>query len=260
MSDSVAALSLAGRCLADGDGPWPCPVRAAGRAAGRAQPRCLAALGQRAVLILLSATLVGCASARSGALRDDPHAADHTIYVVRHGWHTGIVVRRADVPSGLWPESGDFPAATFLEVGWGDRDFYMALENTVWLALKAAFWSRGSVLHVVGFSRPVVEEFPASEVVELGLARDQLERLVRRIHDAHARAGGGPVSPLAAGLYGNSRFYPARGHFHVFNNCNVWTARTLQAAGLPMRPRLALTASALIGQAARLGRCLRCED
>lgn len=214
-----------------------------------------------ASLALLSCMLVGCALAGSEAARtkEHPDAAERTIYVVGHGWHTGFVVRRSDIPPGLWPEIDDFPSATYLEVGWGDRDFYMALENTVWLALKAALWSQASVLHVVGFNRPVLEEFPASDVIEVAVAREQLERLVRQVHESHARAGDERVSPLATGLYGNSRFYPARGHFHLFNNCNVWTARTLQAAGMPLRPRLALTASALLDQAAQLGRCLRCK-
>jgi uncharacterized protein (TIGR02117 family) len=223
--------------------------------------RSIAALAQLAAVTLLNAALPGCVPAPSEATRAAGHAdeAQRTIYVVRHGWHTGIVVRHDDIPPRLWPEANDFPAATFLEVGWGDRDFYMRAENTTRLALQAAFRSKASVLHVAGLRRPVVEEFPASSVVELRVARQDFERLVQYIHDTHARTEHTQVKPLAAGLYGgDSRFYPARGQFHLFNNCNVWTAHALQAAGLPTQPRLALTASALIDQAARLGRCLHC--
>jgi uncharacterized protein (TIGR02117 family) len=226
-----------------------------------AMSRSIAALAQLAAVTLLNAALPGCVPAPSEATPAAGHAekAQRTIYVVRHGWHTGIVVRHDDIPPRLWPESNDFPAATLLEVGWGDREFYMRVENTTWLALQAAFRSQASVLHVAGLRRPVVEEFPASSVVELRVARQDFERLVQYIHDTHARTDHTPVKPLAAGLYGESRFYPARGHFHLFNTCNVWTARALQAAGLPMQPRLAVTASALIDQAARHGRCLQCS-
>ena len=37
-------------------------------------------------------------------------------WVVDHGWHTAIVVRRDDVDRALWPEVDDFPEATFIEV------------------------------------------------------------------------------------------------------------------------------------------------
>lgn len=57
-----------------------------------------------------------------------PHGGDraYPVWVVRHRWHTGLVVRREDVPADIWPERDDFPGAEYLEVGWGERDFYQA--------------------------------------------------------------------------------------------------------------------------------------
>ena len=34
-------------------------------------------------------------------------------------WHSGIVVRAADVPATAWPARRDFASAEYLEVGWG---------------------------------------------------------------------------------------------------------------------------------------------
>jgi len=49
----------------------------------------------------------------------------HDIRVVSNGWHTAIVVARADlVATGLLPETDDFPDAAFVEFGWGDRVYY----------------------------------------------------------------------------------------------------------------------------------------
>jgi hypothetical protein len=39
---------------------------------------------------------------------------------------TGIAVRPADIPEGVWPEHRQLGAAEQLEVAWGDREFYMA--------------------------------------------------------------------------------------------------------------------------------------
>jgi uncharacterized protein DUF2459 len=55
------------------------------------------------------------------------------------------------------------------------------------------------------------------------------------------------VAPLGPGLYGDSRFYPAHGQFHLFNTCNTWAARALQAAGYPMSSPI--IAGALLSQA-----------
>jgi hypothetical protein len=67
-----------------------------------------------------------------------------TAWVFDHGWHTAIVIRRSDVDRALWPKVDDFPEATFVEVAWGDREFYMARPATPWLAIKAAFLASGT--------------------------------------------------------------------------------------------------------------------
>ena len=179
------------------------------------------------------------------------------MYLVSHGWHTGIVVRRADLPAEVWPESEDFPAAEYLEVGWGDRDFYQSAEFDWSIALKAALWPTPSVLHLVGFSGSVVDYFPHSEVLEVELSHPGFKRLVAFVHDRFDRNGAVRAIRLRAGLYGQSAFYPARGKFHLFNTCNVWTARALRTAGLPVTPFYAITTDSLMSQARQSGNVLQ---
>jgi hypothetical protein len=80
-------------------------------------------------------------------------------------------VRTADVPQGRWPDAEVFAGAAFVEVGWGDRDFWMAPRETICLAVKAALLSEASVLRVLWFDGPVERSLPASDIVELGVAR-----------------------------------------------------------------------------------------
>lgn len=157
------------------------------------------------------------------------------IYVIAHDKHTGIAVRRADIPTGLWPESRDFPRADYLEVGWGDRNYYHGRDRGAWGTLGAVLWPTPSVLHVVGIRGPPARAFPESEIVELTLSRDGFERLLRYIDDAYERSGSAVAGSLGPGLYGDSRFYPGRESFHLFRTCNVWTARALRAAGIPIQ-------------------------
>ena len=135
-------------------------------------------------------------------------------------------------------------------------DAAVAAGATVLKPVEKSLWGVGGVVQAPDGA---IWNLATSAKKDTGPATKDFEHLVQYIHDAHARTEHTQVKPLAAGLYGDSRFYPARGHFHLFNTCNVWTARALQAAGLPMQPRLAVTASALIDQAARHGRCLQCS-
>jgi len=207
------------------------------------------------VLLALSALalVAGCAGPIRGLYPLRPGERAVSVYVLSHGWHTGIAVRRADVPAGVWPEHGDFAGSEFVEVGWGDRDFYQAPEGTSGLALRAAVWSRASVLHVVGFSGAARRAFPASDVVEIRLSTRGLERLALFIQDAYARDAAGRAMPLGPGQAPVSRFYLAREPYYLWRTCNTWTARALRAAGVPITPLYAITAGNVMYQARQSG-------
>ena len=83
-----------------------------------------------------------------------------TVYLVSHGWHVGLVLPRDGVDAASWPEKDALGPFRYLEVGWGDGDYYPVRRGTIPLALRAAFRSRPSVLQVVGFDSDVTETFP----------------------------------------------------------------------------------------------------
>ncbi len=169
------------------------------------------------------------------------------VWIVRHDWHTGLVLRREDVPADVWPERDDFPGAEYLEVGWGDRAFYQAPRGTLWLGLKAVFWATDSVLHVAAFDVPPSVYFAGREVAGIELSPRGFRALVAFIADAHARTGEGRAIGLGPGKYGPSRFYLGREPY-VLTTCNVWTARALRAGGFPITPFWALTAANIMVQ------------
>jgi uncharacterized protein (TIGR02117 family) len=203
------------------------------------------------IWILLLATSCGACAAPGAGERGE------TIYLVSHGWHAGIVLRRADIPDSVWPAPGDFPDAQYLEVGWGDRDYYQTPDPHMGLILKAALSPTASVLHIVGFSGPVPAYFPYSEIIRIELSSAGFEHLSRTIVESFARDGDGNVTSLGPGLYGNSRFYLSRETYHLFNTCNVWTARVLRAAGLPITPATATRVESLMSQASKFGTVLQ---
>ena len=175
------------------------------------------------------------------------------VWVVDHGWHTGLVLGRSSVPRGLLPEGDDFPAAHYLEFGWGDADFYRARDPGVALAVRAAVLSRASVIHVVGLPMAPETTFASQDLVEIRLSRPGFDALARFVHNSFDREGQGVASPREAGLYGDSAFYSSRERYHLLNTCNTWIADALRAAGLPITPAYAMTAGNLMWQVRRLG-------
>jgi len=211
---------------------------------------------KRVLLPPILLAFVACAASQSNPIEPRGHGPGVSVYLVAHDKHSGIAVRRPDIPAGTWPEIRDFPQADYLEVGWGDRDYYFGRNQGFTDALRAAFAPNNpSVLHVAGVRGPLAKSFPASEIIEVTLSREGFSRLIRYIHDEYDRAGAPVVASLGPGLYGDSRFYPARTTFNLLRTCNVWTARGLRGAGLPIED--SITMEGLMAQARGIGRVVQ---
>lgn len=188
-----------------------------------------------------------CGCAAGQAAEADDSAANHRIWVAVSGWHTEIVLSRAEVAaSRLLPEAADFPRAVYLQFGWGERGYYTAEDKSIALALEAALSPSPSVLHVAGFTEPPERRYPPDKLLSLLLTDTEFRRLLQAISSSFARG-----EAISEGLAPNSGFYEARDSFHLFNTCNTWTARMLAAAGLDLSAFGVITAGDLT---ARLGR------
>lgn len=194
----------------------------------------------------------GCATPEKRLFPPASNEPVKVIYLVSHGWHAGLVLRRRDTPKHFWSKQADFPRGEFLEVGWGDSEYYQTPDPHFAAILKAALLPTSSVLHIVGFNGPVVDYFVNSEVIRIELTEPGFEKLYRFIAASFARDETGHPLPLGEGLYGNSRFYRSRETYHLLKTSNAWNARALREAGCPVKPGT-LTVNHLMSQARQFG-------
>jgi len=187
----------------------------------------------------------------------DERESAKTIYLVSHDWHVGIVVKRVDIPDDVRLVHKDFSNTEYLEIGWGDRDFYQTPNPHLGIALKALLLPTPSVLHIVAFNDSVASYFPHSEIIMVRLSDAGFQRLIRYIAASYDRDPVGNIVPLGTGLYGVSQFYRSQETYHLFRTCNVWIARALDTAGCPVRPFLAITGDNLMLQIQSFGTILR---
>jgi uncharacterized protein (TIGR02117 family) len=142
--------------------------------------------------------------------------ATRTLYVVSHGWHSGIVVERSDLVQrlpGLVLAEG-----ALVEIGWGEERFYQAREETVGMALRAVLQPNPSVLQVVPFGGSPREYFAGSEIAEVPTDEAGYAAAL----DFIAATFKPPLERLGPSQYGAGGFYRAEGAFHLFNTCNNW--------------------------------------
>ena len=189
-----------------------------------------------------------------------PRSADTvTVFVVSNGFHSGLLVPRPSLAeiAGQDGLGADIAVATrfghydWLELGWGEERFYRAVPTVAamdWrLALRALFLpGTRSAVHVVGLEGDPHPPYSGADVVRLVLSRAGFARLAARLDQAFAKGSDGQPIVLGPGLYGPSLFYRATGSFSFHNVCNHWTARLLDAAGVPVSPLVATLPKGLV--------------
>lgn len=196
----------------------------------------------------------GCASPQQVSQEGEKKI---TLYLVGHGWHTGIVIPAAAIPEHLLQVRQFYGDYEYFELSWGDKDFFKSNEFNVGILLKAALLPSASVVHVVGFNGPVMDYFPISDVIRLSVAERNFIMLCEFISNSFDYGQNGKMVNLGPGLYGDSHFYPSHEKYCLPKTCNVWTAKALQQAGYPISPYMTMRAESLLKQMEKFGERLR---
>jgi hypothetical protein len=197
-----------------------------------------------ATFLTLPFLFFGCSSSTTSVLSPREGGLTRTVYVVHHGaLHTGLTVKRSDIPEGHWPASRDYSGNQYIEVGWGDDDGYRKPLTSA-TAMKALMGSRRTVLLADGFSQAIRAKYndPKGTVLAVDLSEPGLARLCDHIHQTYALDEKGAPIRLGRG------WYRARGTYSAFNTCNTWIAAGLRKAGCPINPAMCLLPGQLLGR------------
>lgn len=180
------------------------------------------------------------------ALESSDVIRSHPLFVVSHGWHTGLIIPASYLNQTIPELKERFGDATYYEIGWGDKGFYQAKEITTGLTLQAMFWSEGAVMHIVAVPDPPSKYFGQSEVVSICLTNEQVSSLSTFVSNSFGHDPQGHIVRLKKGIYGDSQFYDGEGRYYLLNTCNRWTAKGLQSAGVGISPSLSLTSESVM--------------
>lgn len=207
-------------------------------------------LRQWRVPLILALLLVfsGCAASKEWKYLPAAKAEERTIFVVAHGWHTGIALSRDDLGNELGFVTEYLPPGRYYEFGWGEAEFYQAEKVTPGIFLKAVFWRNPSVMHVVSVPVTPAQYFSDGEVVELNLSETGLKHLKDELRASFKFDERGRPYPLKKGPTGENRFFEAVDYYVITNTCNRWTAKLLESGGVPMDTVFTLRAASVMRQ------------
>lgn len=175
--------------------------------------------------------------------------AEHTIYFIYRKWHTSIMLDAAVVARYSKHLQADAAGQQFVRVGWGDGEYFTGKNKSFGSAAKALVASRYSALQVLTYTQLPFDQIPEQTRVPLALNDEAMRALIRYLDDSLVLDSNAQPIPLQSYGLGVGRFYQATGSYGLLSNCNTWSGRALQAAKLPVRSGLQLTAQSVFEQA-----------
>lgn len=199
---------------------------------------------RKAMALVAPLALAGCTAPAPAPCR--PAAAEAAAWVVSHGWHVEIAVRRTMLGAPLARLAAAFPGATALAFGFGKHGFMLAGGGAV------EQWLLGplpgpAVIQVTGLTVPPPEAYPG-RVLALALPEGGIAGLAAFLARSFAWDAEGRLVPARDEPLLGSLYYVAARGYSLLYTCNRWAAEGLYQAGLPVRPEGTLLAGAVLTQ------------
>lgn len=166
------------------------------------------------------------------------HDRQMVIYLISNDIHTDIAV---PVINGVFDwetflNKDDFKirSSDWIEIGWGDRQFYFEMptwDHFTWkLAADALFWPDPAVMHVTYLDRHP-SEYSSAQKIEVSFKT--YKKLVETLKSRFIQKDGRPIILPGKGYDMTDNFYEAEGSYSIVRTCNQWTSEILAEVGLP---------------------------
>ncbi|WP_408097998.1 TIGR02117 family protein [Peredibacter sp. HCB2-198] len=167
---------------------------------------------------------------------EDPNP-EMEIYLLSNPIHTDIAIpvrnEVFDWESFLNPLDFKSRPADWIEIGWGDRQFYFEMPTwdkfTFKLGFDALFIPDPAILHV-----NYLDAHPTSYSGHrrIRISKATYKKLVEEIRSQFQLKNGRPILIPNKGYSDTDNFYESFGSFSILKTCNVWTAQRLGAVGI----------------------------
>ena len=166
------------------------------------------------------------------------------IYIAKHGWHTSVILKRASLDTLFPALAMHHTQSYFLDISWGDKKYFMAPGDNVFLAARAALVPTQSVVRVIGFPEGLKQSFSQKNLQYIKITEDHYMQLVDNIKQNLTLDKNGEPIPVEK----NTGFYFADKKYWGFRTCNTWIAKAIKKAGFPIKPAFSLTSDNVMKQ------------
>lgn len=182
------------------------------------------------------------------------------VFLVKKNLHTGIVFSVNEKLIEYIPAVKNFSEYSYVDIGWGDEDFYQHPDPDILLGAKAILVPTSSVIRIEGKNYEINKIAERSDFcIKFNFTDEQFIKLCEFINysflkDEHKNF-------IAASQNDNNRiiFYKSGLKYHLFNTCNTWIAEAFENSGFDVSSSGVITAENLFEELSPFGLILKHE-
>lgn len=169
-----------------------------------------------------------------------------TIYIAKSYWHTGLIVEINEFSLNTLPVLKDFSDSEFVDIGMGERDFYMSPSRDVIPAARAILIPTAAAIRIAEVPGDTAFLRRTSDyLISLELDSASFISLLDYVNESISRNDDDEVSIIEERAGGSIVFYNSPQSYHLFNTCNTWLAKALRKGGIDIKPSDVITSKDL---------------
>ena len=155
------------------------------------------------------------------------------IYVIKNYWHTGIIIQVDSSTKNNIRALQYFDNFDYVDIGFGDRVFYLHPSNDYVLAARAILVPTESTIRVSKTHSTEDELVRSSDyVMRIRMDTQSILKLCDFIDNSFIKDDSVSLKIIEKRHNGSIIFFESKPKYHLFNTCNTWVADALQFSGL----------------------------
>ncbi len=160
-----------------------------------------------------------------------------TLHLINYSWHTGLIIPVNDFTIKHIPVINYFKDYDYVDIGWGDEEFYQHPDFDLYLGAKAIIYPTPSVIRIEGYHLEIDFIIDLSEfAIRFDLTEGNFIKLSEFINQSFSSQEPAGYKITSKQKNGKIVFYASSLKYHLFNTCNTWAAKALKSAGFNVEP------------------------
>ncbi|MHB8929777.1 MAG: DUF2459 domain-containing protein [Melioribacteraceae bacterium] len=180
------------------------------------------------------------------------------IYLVKVNWHTGLMIPVNDFTKKILPVLSYFDGFKYVDIGWGDAEFYQSPGFNICLAVNAILVPTPTVIRIDGYKFPIERVIEWREfAIQFVLTKERFLRMADFINQSFKYDDYKKVIISLRDKEKPIIFFKSDHYYFFMRTCNTWAAEAIQSTGVEIDTFGLVTAGQLYSKLSRFGKILK---